>query len=130
MGKRKKSPNKDDTSWIEPETKKVKKTTAKCAQTKGNTQILVKKHEKLIRTETNALKRAKVKRASNNHNPFQIKCAQSEDMEVEHPEVEVTQGDRVQEELHDLEDPVGTVDIMVGTVASSPMFEDCQVILE
>ena len=51
MGKRKKTPNKDDISWIKPETKKVKKITAKCAHTKGNTQKLVKKHEELIKKE-------------------------------------------------------------------------------
>ena len=68
MGKRKNSPNKDDKSWIEPETKKVKTTTAKCAQIRGNTQTLVKKQEKYIRIESNACKRAKVKRVSNNKN--------------------------------------------------------------
>ena len=61
MGKRKNSPNKDDKSWIEPETKKVKTTPAKCAQIRGNTQTLVKKHEKYIKIESNACKRAKVK---------------------------------------------------------------------
>ena len=51
MGKRKKTPNKDDISWITPETNKVKKIPAKCAHTKGNTQKLVKKHEELIKKE-------------------------------------------------------------------------------
>ena len=41
MGKRTKIPNKDDVSWIKPETKKIRKITAKCAHTKGNTQKLI-----------------------------------------------------------------------------------------
>ena len=70
MGKRKKIPNKDGVSWIKPETKKIRKITAKCTHTKGNTQKLIKKHEELIKKEVkndlDDLKAAKVKQTINN----------------------------------------------------------------
>ena len=80
MGKRKNSPNKDDKSWIEPETKKVKTTTAKCAQIRGNTEKLVKQHENYIKSESNACKMSKVKCVVNNKYSLQKYVAKSADM--------------------------------------------------
>ena len=65
MVKRTKIKSKDDVSWIKPETIKVKKIAAKCAQKKGNTSKLIKIHEEKIindaKSEVDEMKQIKIK---------------------------------------------------------------------
>ena len=65
MVKRTKIKSKDDVTWIKPETIKVKKIAAKCAQKKGKTSNLIKLHEEKImneaKSELDEMKRIKVK---------------------------------------------------------------------
>ena len=49
MVKRTKIKSKDDITWIKPETKKINKVAAKCAQNKEKTSDLIKLHEKKIK---------------------------------------------------------------------------------
>ena len=65
MVKRTKIKSKDDVTWIKPETIKVKKIAAKCAQKKGKTSNLIKLHKEKImnavKSELDEIKRIKVK---------------------------------------------------------------------
>ena len=85
MVKRTKIKSKDDITWIKPETKKVNKTAAKCAQNKEKTSNLIKLHEEKIKdavkNKKDEIKRIKVKVNPIKTQKFQIMHTQSGDPE-------------------------------------------------
>ena len=85
MVKRTKIKSKDDITWIKPETKKVNKTAAKCAQNKEKTSNLIKLHEEKIKdavkNKKDEIKRIKVKVNTIKTQNFQIMNTQSGDPE-------------------------------------------------
>ena len=103
MVKRTKIKSKDDITWIKPETKKVNKVAAKCAQNKEKTSNLIKLHEKKIKdavkNKKDELKRIKVKVNTIKTQNFQIMNTQSCD-----PEEEASQMKLVIDEEIKLED--------------------------
>ena len=85
MVKRTKIKSKDDITWIKPETIKVNKTAAKCAQKKEKTSNLIKLHEEKIKdavkNKKDEIKRIKVKVNPIKTQKFQIMHTQSGDPE-------------------------------------------------
>ena len=85
MGKRTKITSKDDVTWIKPETIKVKKIAAKCAQKKGKTSKLIRLHEEMIIKETKSdwdeMKKVKVKLIHNNPHLLQKMHTSREEQE-------------------------------------------------